>query len=162
MSAYAGVGPIVRRQPTCGTSRRGLRLPLNRARVTGVLGSMRDLVVDRSRGFAAAGVLFAAVVDLDLWQPGFRDIHTIGTLFPLNAVGGLGIGVALALWRRWLPAVAAVGFGVRRCRRVLGGARPVSCQGNRYRYAGDPRRNRSVRRGFPRSGRCRIAVAGDA
>jgi hypothetical protein len=72
---------------------------------------MRDFAVDTSRGLAAAGVLLSAVVHLDLWQQGFRDIHTIGPLFLLNAVGGLIIGVALVVWRHWLPAAAAVGFG---------------------------------------------------
>lgn len=72
---------------------------------------MRDFALDTSRGMAAAGVLLSAVVHLDLWQQGFRDIHTIGPLFLLNAVGGLVIGVALLVWRHWLPALAAVGFG---------------------------------------------------
>lgn len=72
---------------------------------------MRDFAADISRGLAAAGVLLSAVVHLDLWQQGFRDIDTIGPLFLLNAVGGLIIGVALVVWRHWLPAVAAAGFG---------------------------------------------------
>jgi hypothetical protein len=87
-------------------------LPLNRARVTGVPRDMRDFAIDTSRGFAAAGVLLSAVVHLDLWQQGFRDIHTIGPLFLLNVIAGLVIGVALLVWRHWLPAVAAVGFGL--------------------------------------------------
>jgi hypothetical protein len=93
-------------------SRRGLPLPLNRARVTSVPRGMRDFAIDTSRGLAAAGVLLSAVVHLDLWQQGFRDIHTIGPLFLLNVIAGLVIGVALLVWRHWLPAVAAVGFGV--------------------------------------------------
>ena len=65
---------------------------------------MRDFAADISRGLGSAGVL-VAVVHLDLWQQGFRSIHTIGRLFLLV------IGVALLVWRRWRPAVAAVGYG---------------------------------------------------
>lgn len=72
---------------------------------------MRDFAADISRGLGAAGVLLSAVVHLDLWQQGFRDIHTIGPLFLLNAIGGLVIGAALMVWRHWLPAAATVGFG---------------------------------------------------
>jgi hypothetical protein len=86
-------------------------MPLNRARMTGVPRGMRDFAVDTSRGLAAAGLLLFAVVHLDVWQQGFRDIHTIGGLFLLNALGGLAIGVALLVWRHWLSAVAASGFG---------------------------------------------------
>ena len=62
-------------------------------------------------GLTSAAVLLSSVVHLDLWDQGFRDIHTIGPLFLLNAVAGLLIGVAVLVWRHWLPAVAAVGFG---------------------------------------------------
>jgi hypothetical protein len=72
---------------------------------------MRDFATDTSRGLAAAGVLLSAVVHLDLWEQGFRDIRTIGPLFLLNVVAGLVIGVGILVWRHWLPAVAAVGFG---------------------------------------------------
>src|SRR5215813_8073485 len=102
---------MVRRHATCGMSRRGLPLPLNRARMTGVPRGMRDFAADTSRGPAAAGVLLSAVVQLVLWQQGFRDTHTIGGLFLLNALGALAVGVALLVWRHWPPAVAAVGFG---------------------------------------------------
>jgi hypothetical protein len=64
------------------------------------------------RGLAAAGVLLSADVHFDLWYAGgFRDIRTIGPLFLLNAIGGLLVGVAVLVWRHWLPAVAAAGFG---------------------------------------------------
>ena len=94
-------------------SRRGLPLPLNRTWVAGVPGGVgtRDFAMDTSRGVAAAGVLLSAVVHLDVWQQGFRNIHTIGPLFLLSAVGGFGIGVTLLERRHWLPAVAAVGVG---------------------------------------------------
>ncbi|HEY3088877.1 MAG TPA: hypothetical protein VGJ59_12525 [Jatrophihabitantaceae bacterium] len=73
---------------------------------------MRDFAIDTSRGLAAAGVLLSAVVHLNLWQQGFRYIHTIGPLYLLNVIAGLVIGVALLMWRHWLSAVAAVGFGL--------------------------------------------------
>jgi hypothetical protein len=72
---------------------------------------MRAFVIDTSRALASAGVLLSAVVHLDLWDQGFRDIQTIGPLFLLNVIAGLVIGVALLVWRHWVPAVAAVGFG---------------------------------------------------
>jgi hypothetical protein len=85
---------------------------MNRAQVPDVPRGMRSFVIDTSRALAAAGVLLSAVVHLDLWDQGFRDIQTIGPLFLLNVIAGLVIGVALLAWRHWVPAVAAVGFGV--------------------------------------------------
>jgi hypothetical protein len=98
---------------------------LNRGRVGGVLisvrtylidtsrrlVSMRNYVIDTSRGLAAAGVLLAAVVHLDLWVQGFRSVATIGALFLLDFIAGLVIGVGVLVWRHWLPALAAAGFG---------------------------------------------------
>jgi hypothetical protein len=72
---------------------------------------MRNYVIDTSRGLAAAGVFLAAVVHLDLWVQGFRSIATIGPLFMLNFVAGMIIGVGVLVWRHWLPALAAAGFG---------------------------------------------------
>lgn len=68
-------------------------------------------VADALRGLAAAGVLLAAVVHLDVYEQGFRDIPTIGPLFLLDFVGGLVIGVAVLVWRHWLTALLAAGFG---------------------------------------------------
>jgi hypothetical protein len=72
---------------------------------------MRNFVIDTSRGLAAAGVLLAAVVHLDLWVQGFSSIATIGPLFMLDFVAGMIIGVGVLVWRHWLPALAAAGFG---------------------------------------------------
>jgi hypothetical protein len=72
---------------------------------------MRNLMIDTSRGLAAAGVLLAAVVHLDLWVQGFRSISTVGPLFMLDFIAGMIIGVGVLVWRHWLPAVAAAGFG---------------------------------------------------
>lgn len=65
----------------------------------------------RLRGLAAAAVLVSATVHLMLWDQGFASINVIGPLFMLNAVGGLLIGVAMLLWRHWLPVLGAVEFG---------------------------------------------------
>jgi len=73
--------------------------------------SMRNYVIDTSRGLAAAGVFLAAVVHLDLWTEGFRSISTIGPLFMLDFVAGMVIGVGVLVWRHWLPALLAAGFG---------------------------------------------------
>jgi hypothetical protein len=73
--------------------------------------SMRNFFIDTSRGLAAAGVFLAAVVHLDLWVQGFRSIATIGPLFMLDFVAGMIIGVGVLVWRHWLPALAAAGFG---------------------------------------------------
>jgi hypothetical protein len=65
-----------------------------------------------ARGLAAAGVLLSADVHLDLWDlQNFRSIHIIGPLFLLNVIGGLVLGVVVLVWRHWLPALAAAGFG---------------------------------------------------
>ena len=72
---------------------------------------MRTYIIDTSRGLAAAGVFLAAVVHLDLWVQGFRSISTIGPLFMLDFVAGMIIGLGVLVWRHWLPALAAAGFG---------------------------------------------------
>jgi hypothetical protein len=72
----------------------------------------RRVALDVTRGLAAAGVLLSADVHLDLWDlQGYRQIHIIGVLFLLNVVAGLALGVAVLVWRHWLPALAAAGFG---------------------------------------------------
>jgi hypothetical protein len=64
------------------------------------------------RAVTAAAVLVSAGVHLWLWFDGYRDIEVIGPSFMLNAVGGAVIAVMLLLWRHWVPALLAVGFGL--------------------------------------------------
>lgn len=73
---------------------------------------MRAFVTDTARGLTAAGVLLSADVHLELWQQGFRSIRTIGPLFLMNTVAGLVLGVAVLVWRHWVPALASAGFGL--------------------------------------------------
>lgn len=84
---------------------------LNFGSPSGVPLGMRNYIIDTSRGLAAAGVYLAAVVHLDLWEQGFRSIATIGPLFMLDFVAGMIIGTGVLVWRHWLPALAAAGFG---------------------------------------------------
>lgn len=63
------------------------------------------------RGLTASAVLVSSAVHLMLWAQGFDSIAVIGPLFLLNAVGGLVIGLAVLLWRHWLPLLGAIGFG---------------------------------------------------
>ena len=55
--------------------------------------------------------MLSAVVHLELWAMGMRQVDVIGTAFLLNAGGGLAIALAVLLWRHWLPLLAAIGFG---------------------------------------------------
>lgn len=64
------------------------------------------------RGLAAAAVLVSADVHFQLWQTGYRSIHVLGTLFLLNAIGGLVIVLLLLLTRNPLPLLLSFGFGV--------------------------------------------------
>ena len=58
----------------------------------------------------AAALLGSAGVHYFLWTQGYSGIT--GPLFLVNAVAGLVIAIAVLAWRHWLPALAAVGFGV--------------------------------------------------
>ena len=64
------------------------------------------------RVLAAAAVFVSALVHLYLWQDGMKDADVVGPAFLLNAVGGTAIAVLLLVWRHWLPALLAVGFGL--------------------------------------------------
>ena len=64
-----------------------------------------------ARALTAASVLLSAVVHLEVWAMGMRQVDVVGPAFLLNAVGGLAIGIAVLVWRHWLPLLAAIGFG---------------------------------------------------
>ena len=66
----------------------------------------------KMRMLAATGVLVSAAVHLYLWFDVFRHGDVVGPAFMVNAVGGAVIAVLLVTWRRWIPLVLAVGFGV--------------------------------------------------
>ncbi len=64
------------------------------------------------RGVVAAAVLLSAVVHLELWAEGFNQLAVVGPAFLLNAIGGFVIGLAVLVWRHWIPVLLAVGFGL--------------------------------------------------
>jgi hypothetical protein len=64
------------------------------------------------RLLAAVSVLVSAAVHLYLWLDFARDDDVLGPSFVLNAVGGAVIAAMLLVWRHWLPAFLAVGFGL--------------------------------------------------
>lgn len=88
--------------------------PVNRLAPEGTAGgathaaSAGDLPV---RIVTFAGVLLSAVIHFVLYFDGMSAYSIVGPLFLLNAVGGLGIAVAVLVWRHWLPPLGAVGFG---------------------------------------------------
>jgi hypothetical protein len=59
----------------------------------------------------AVAALVSAGVHLILWLDGFRDLSVIGPAFLVNAVAGVVIAALLVVWRHWVPAFLAVGFG---------------------------------------------------
>lgn len=71
----------------------------------------RGRAIDLLRGLTAAGVLLSAVVHLLEYLSGFRDVSVIGPLFLLNAVAGAVLGVVVLVWRHWVAAFLAAGFG---------------------------------------------------
>jgi hypothetical protein len=76
-----------------------------------VVAPRRSEIAMLMRTVTALAVLVSAAVHLRLWFDGFRDLHVIGPAFMLNAVAGLVIAVLLLVWRHWVPAFLAVGFG---------------------------------------------------
>lgn len=65
-----------------------------------------------ARVVAAVAVLVSAAVHLYLWLDFARDDDFLGPSFMLNAVGGAVIAALLLVWRHWVPALLAVGFGL--------------------------------------------------
>ena len=63
------------------------------------------------RVIAALSVLVSAAVHLYLWLDFARDDDFLGPSFMLNAVAGAVIAVLLLVWRHWVPAFLALGFG---------------------------------------------------
>lgn len=64
------------------------------------------------RGVVVVAVLASSAVHLYVYAAGFAGIPVIGPLFLSNVVGGVVIAAAVGLWRHWLPALLAVGFGL--------------------------------------------------
>jgi hypothetical protein len=64
-----------------------------------------------ARALTAASVLLSAVVHLELWAQGMREVPIIGPGFLLNAIGGLVIALAVLLWDHVLPLLASIAFG---------------------------------------------------
>ena len=63
------------------------------------------------RVLAALSVLVSAAVHLYLWLDFARDDDFLGPSFMLNAIAGAVIAVLLLVWRHWVPAFLALGFG---------------------------------------------------
>jgi hypothetical protein len=63
------------------------------------------------RVIAALSVLVSAAVHLYLWLDFARDDDVLGPSFLLNAIAGAVIAVLLLVWRHWVPAFLALGFG---------------------------------------------------
>ncbi|WP_370942650.1 hypothetical protein AB5J62_26580 [Amycolatopsis sp. cg5] len=64
------------------------------------------------RILAAAGLLGSAWVHWVVWADFMRDIAVVGPLFLVNVVAGVVIAIAVLAWHHWLPALAAIGFGL--------------------------------------------------
>lgn len=58
------------------------------------------------------GLLGSAWVHLVVWLDFMSEIDVVGPLFLVNVAAGVVIAVAVLVWWHWLPALAAVGFGV--------------------------------------------------
>jgi hypothetical protein len=63
---------------------------------------------------AAAGagfLVWSAVIHLELWSDGYRDIHIIGPLFLVQGIGGIVVAVAVMAFRRLALLLAGAATG---------------------------------------------------
>ena len=58
----------------------------------------------------AALLVVSAVIHLHLWSTGYRHIPTIGPLFLLQGIVGIGLALVVAVTRRGWAAVVGAGF----------------------------------------------------
>ncbi|WP_410579074.1 hypothetical protein [Amycolatopsis sp. lyj-108] len=64
------------------------------------------------RAVVAAGLLGSAWVHYVVWLDWASETDVVGPLFLVNVVAGVVIAVAVLVWHHWLPALAAIGFGL--------------------------------------------------
>ena len=57
-------------------------------------------------GIGAAFLVWSAVIHLELWADGYKDISVIGPLFLIQAIAGIILAVAIVAFR-WLVLLAA-------------------------------------------------------
>lgn len=57
-------------------------------------------------------MLVSAAVHLYIYLEGFSSIPVIGPLFLANIVGGAVLATGVVLWRHWITALLAAGFGL--------------------------------------------------
>ena len=63
--------------------------------------------------FAAAALIIAGgVVHWKLWDDGYKDIDNVGVMFIINVISSIGLAVALAVWRHWVPVVCSFGLTI--------------------------------------------------
>lgn len=86
----------------------------------------------------AACVVTSAVVHLQLWNDGMRNVDVVGPAFLLNGVGGLVLGVLLLVWRAVWPLLGAIGFGVATLGAFVVATSPAGLFGVHSRWEGTP------------------------
>jgi hypothetical protein len=64
------------------------------------------------RLLVVASLLGSAWVHLVVWLDWASSTAVVGPLFLVNVVAGVVIAVGVLAWHNWLPAAAAIGFGV--------------------------------------------------
>src|ERR1700723_2481093 len=62
-------------------------------------------------GIGAAFLVWSAVIHLELWGDGYRDISVIGPLFLAQGIGCIVLAVAIVAFRRLALLVAGAGAG---------------------------------------------------
>lgn len=85
---------------------------MNRTGAAAVVNHVCTRLIDVLRSLTATALLLSAVVHLDLYGQGFGQLPTIGPLFLLNVVAGIGLAILVMVWRHWLPVGLAAGFGL--------------------------------------------------
>jgi hypothetical protein len=72
----------------------------------------RDLATTLAFVLGGALIVWSASIHLDLWNSGYRSIATIGTLFLLQFIGGVILGLLVMAARSVWAALIGIGFGL--------------------------------------------------
>lgn len=65
----------------------------------------------KTRTVVAVAVFVSALIHLEQWVLVFSDNAVLGPAMLVNFGGGVVIGIAVLIWRHWLPLAVAILFG---------------------------------------------------